>query len=136
LAKAIAAPLPAFEHGTLDAPGGPALVSEKRRELVITPQGQIIQTPSVPTVMNIPRHSIVLPDARAALESGLAVNKYGRLVENKGADTSRVEQKLDTIAKAIKNKPVLNMSASQSGLTAMWNYGANWVTYVEDQTSF
>jgi hypothetical protein len=136
LARAIATPLPKFEHGTDDAPGGLALVSEKRRELLITPQGQIIQTPSVPTVMNIPRHSIVLPDARAALESGLAVNKHGRLVENNGTDISALGQKLDTIAKAIKNKPVLNMSASQGGLTAMWNYGANWMTYVEDQINF
>jgi hypothetical protein len=136
LAKAIAAPLPAFEHGTLDAPGGPALVSEKRRELVITPQGQIMQTPSVPTVMNIPRHSIVLPDARAALESGLAVNRHGRLVQQDNQGIQEVGRKIDTLTKVMRNKPVLNMNANERGLTAMWNYGANWVTYVEDQTSF
>lgn len=137
LARAIAAPLPKFAEGTTDAPGGLAWVGDGyRKELVVTPQGQVIQTPAVPTVMNVPKHSIVLPDARKALESGLAVNQHGRLVSSGSADTSRVEQKLDTIAKAIRNKPVLNMSASQSGLTAMWNYGANWVTYTEDQTSF
>lgn len=138
LARAIAAPLPKFAEGTNDAPGGLAWVGDAyRKELVITPQGQVIQTPAVPTVMNVPKHSIVLPDARRALESGLAVNQHGRLVSaTTGVDTSRVEQKLDTIAKAIKNKPVLNMSASESGLTAMWNYGANWVTYAEDQTRF
>jgi hypothetical protein len=135
LAKAIATPLPKFEHGTDDAPGGLALVGEKRRELIITPQGQVTQTPSVPTVMNVPRHSIVLPDARAALESGLAVNKQGRLVQQEN-NNFKIEQKLDTIAKAIKNKPVLNMSANQSGLTAIWNYGANWSSYTEDQTRF
>lgn len=138
LARAIAAPLPKFAHGTDDAPGGLAWVGDAyRKELVITPQGNVMQTPAVPTVMNVPKHSIVLPDARRALESGLAVNQHGRLVSaTTGVDTSRVEQKLDTIAKAIKNKPVLNMSASESGLTAMWNYGANWVTYAEDQTRF
>lgn len=135
LARAIAAPLPAFEHGTEDAPGGLALVGEKRRELVITPDGKIIQTPSVPTVMNVPRHSIVLPDARTALESGLSVNRHGRLIQGE-IGTARVEQKLDNIAKAIKNKPVLNMSADQGGLTAMWRYGANWIKYIEDQTMF
>lgn len=136
LARAIAAPLPKFEHGTDDAPGGLALVSEKRRELVITPQGQVMQTPSVPTVMNIPKHSIVLPDARAALESGLAVNRHGRLVQGEANNTGMIEQKLDNIAKAIKNKPVLNMSADQGGLTAMWRFGANWVSYADDQTRF
>lgn len=135
LAKAIAAPLPKFEHGTTDAPGGLSIVGEKRSELVVTPQGQVMQTPSVPTVMNIPKHSIVLPDARAALESGLAVNQHGRLVQQENG-SQKIEQKLDHIAKVIKNKPVLNMNADQGGLTAMWQYGANWVTYADDQTRF
>jgi hypothetical protein len=136
LARAIAAPLPKFADGTTDAPGGLAWVGDAyKKELVITPQGQVVQTPSVPTVMNVPKHSIVLPDARAALESGLAVNRHGRLVQNENSN-HKIEQKLDHIAKVIKNKPVLNMSANQSGLTAMWQYGANWITYSEDQTRF
>jgi hypothetical protein len=138
LARAIAAPLPAFEHGTDDAPGGLSLVGDGyRKELVITPQGKVMQTPAVPTVMNVPKHSIVLPDARAVLEGGLAVNQQGRLVASGGnTDMSRVEQKLDTIAKAIRNKPVLNMNATESGLTAIWNHGANTVTYIDEQTRF
>jgi hypothetical protein len=136
LARAIAAPLPKFEFGTDDAPGGLALVSEKRRELVITPDGRMMQTPSVPTVMNIPRHSIVLPDARAALESGLAVNQHGRLVEKDNNDIKDVGRKIDTLTKVMRNKPTLNMNADQSGLTAMWKYGSNWISYAEDQTRF
>jgi hypothetical protein len=136
LARAIAAPLPKFAHGTDDAPGGLAWVGDAyKKELVLTPQGQVIQTPAVPTVMNVPRRSIVLPDARAALESGLAVNRYGRLVQNDNG-SQKIEQKLDHIAKVIKNKPVLNMGADQGGLTAIWKYGANWVSYAEDQTRF
>lgn len=136
LAKAIAAPLPKFAEGTTDAPGGPSWVGDGyKKELVITPQGQVMQTPSVPTVMNVPKHSIVLPDARAALESGLAVNRQGRLVHHDNSNV-KIEQKLDTIAKAIKNKPVLNMNANESGLTAIWNYGANQTSYIEDQTRF
>lgn len=136
LARAIATPLPKFAEGTDDAPGGLAWVGDAyKKELVITPQGKIMQTPAVPTVMNVPKHSIVLPDARAALESGLAVNRYGRLVQQENS-TQKIEQKLDNIAKVIKNKPVLNMNADQGGLTAMWKFGANWVTYAEDQTRF
>lgn len=136
LAKAIAAPLPKFEHGTNDAPGGLSLVSEKRPELVITPEGQVMQTPSVPTVMNIPRHSIVLPDARKALESGLAVNRQGQLVQAENNDIKEVGKKIDTLTKVMRNKPTLNMSADRGGLTAMWKYGANWITYVDEQTNF
>jgi hypothetical protein len=137
LARAIAAPLPKFAEGTDDAPGGLAWVGDAyKRELVITPQGQVTQTPAVPTVMNVPKHSIVLPDARAAMESGLAVNRHGRLVQAENNEIKEVGRKIDTLTKVMRNKPVLNMSASESGLTAMWNYGANTVAYIEDQTRF
>lgn len=137
LARAIAAPLPQFADGTTDAPGGLSWVGDGgKKELVITPQGKVMQTPAVPTVMNVPKHSIVLPDARAALESGLAVNRHGRLVQQENADIKDVGRKIDTLTKVMRNKPVLNMSADQSGLTAMWNYGANRVKYIEEQTGF
>jgi hypothetical protein len=137
LARAIAAPLPKFAEGTIDAPGGLAWVGDGfRRELVVTPQGQVIQTPAVPTVMNVPKHSIVLPDARKALESGLAVNQHGRLVQNENQDIREVGRKIDVLTKVMRNKPVLNMNATESGLTAMWNYGANTVAYIEEQTRF
>jgi hypothetical protein len=137
LARAIAAPLPKFAEGTTDAPGGLAWVGDGGKpELVITPQGRVTQTPAVPTVMNVPRHSIVLPDARAALESGLAVNRYGRLVQNENGEIKEVGRKIDTLTKVMRNKPTLNMNADQGGLTAIWKYGANWITYAEDQTRF
>jgi hypothetical protein len=137
LAKAIAAPLPKFAEGTDDAPGGLAWVGDGyRKELVITPQGKVMQTPAVPTVMNVPKHSIVLPDARAALESGLAVNQQGRLVQADNYDIKEVGRKIDTLTKVIRNKPVLNMNATESGLTAIWNHGANTVAYIDEQTRF
>jgi hypothetical protein len=86
--------------------------------------------------MNVPKHSIVLPDARKALESGLAVNQHGRLVQNENQDIREVGRKIDVLTKVMRNKPVLNMNATESGLTAMWNYGANTVAYIEEQTRF
>lgn len=136
LARVIATPLPRFAHGTDDAPGGLSVVGDAgKKELVKEPSGKIWQTPNVPTVMNVPKHSIVYPDARLMLESGLVVNRQGRLVEA-SRDNSKIEQKLDKLTQVIKNKPVLNMHADQSGLTAMWLFGANTVSYVEDQIGF
>lgn len=136
LARVIATPLPRFAHGTDDAPGGLSVVGDAgRSELVKEPTGKMWVTPNVPTVLNVPKHSIVYPDARAVLESGLVVNRQGRLVEA-GTDTSKIEQKLDKLTQVIKNKPVLNMHADQSGLTAMWQYGASRIGYVEDQVGF
>lgn len=136
LARVIATPLPRFAHGTDDAPGGLSVVGDAyRSELVKEPSGKMWVTPNVPTVMNVPKHSIVYPDARQALESGLVVNRHGRLVQA-GTDTSKIEQKLDRLTSVIKNKPVLNMKAGQDGLTAVWRYGANWIGYVEDSVRF
>lgn len=135
LARVIATPLPRFAHGTDDAPGGLSVVGDAgKTELVKEPSGKIWKTPNVPTVMNVPKHSIVYPDARAVLESGLVVNRHGRLVE--AAKDNKIEQKLDKLISVVRNKPVLNMHADQSGLTAMWQYGANRVGYVEDQVGF
>lgn len=136
LARVIATPLPRFAEGTEDAPGGLSVLGDAgRSELVKEPSGKMWVTPKVPTVMNVPKHSIVYPDVRMMLESGLVVNRQGRLVES-GTDTSKIEQKLDRLTSVIKNKPVLNMRADQSGLTAMWQYGANTISYVEDQVRF
>lgn len=136
LARVIATPLPRFAHGTEDAPGGLSVLGDAgRSELVKEPGGKMWVTPKVPTVMNVPKHSIVYPDARLMLESGLVVNRDGRLVE-RGNDTGKIEEKLDKLTSVIRNKPVLNMKADQGGLTAMWQYGANWITYVEDNVRF
>ncbi len=80
--------------------------------------------------------AVVLPDARAALESGLMVNQHGRLIQSDNQDIKEVGKKIDTLTKVMRNKPTLNMNADQGGLTAIWKYGANWITYAEDQTRF
>lgn len=136
LARVIATPLPKFEHGTMDAPGGLSLVSEKRRELVVTPEGKMIETPSIPTIMNIPKHSIVFPDSRKMLESGLAVNRRGVLIQNNKTDDGGVVREIRKLATVIKNKKETNISADERGLTAIWKYGANWISYVEDNINF
>lgn len=62
LAKAIATPIPKFEKGTLNAPGGLAKVSEKGAELVIEPSGKKYLTPSTEAIMNIPKGSKIIPN--------------------------------------------------------------------------
>lgn len=135
LARVIATPLPRFAHGTDDAPGGLSVVGDANRsELVREPGGKMWVTPKVPTVMNVPKHSIVYPDARLMLESGLVVNRNGRLVE--ANNDNKIEQKLDKLISVVKNKPVLNMRAGADGLTAIWEYGATTIRYVDDQVRF
>ncbi|MBF0651263.1 hypothetical protein IR083_20810 [Dysgonomonas sp. GY75] len=74
-------PLPALKYGTDDFRGGPAIVGDGGKpELILTPSGKAYKTPSIPTLVDMPQHSIVYPDFEAILPM-LAMPKM---------DTSRV----------------------------------------------
>lgn len=64
LATVIAQPIPKYAKGTDDHPGGFAIVGDGgRSEAVMTKDG-VWFTPSVPTLVNLPEHAIVYPDAK------------------------------------------------------------------------
>ncbi len=64
LATAIATPIPKYAKGTKDHKGGPAIVGDGgKHELVLTPSGQSFITPATSTLIEMPKGSIVLPDA-------------------------------------------------------------------------
>ncbi len=63
VATVAATPIPAFATGTLNAPGGPALVGEKGRELVIEPSGKISLTGNKAELRDIPQGSAILTNA-------------------------------------------------------------------------
>lgn len=111
VAKLISTPVPKYKDGTTDHKGGPAIVGDGgRRELVITPDGNISQTPATATLVNLPKHSVVLPDASKAL-AGTSISEVERLMNgyryllNSGAATQN-----DETATAIKtmSKDVVN----------------------------
>jgi hypothetical protein len=65
-------PIPKYARGTQDHPGGLAVTGDAgKSEMVITPAGGVFKTPSIPTLMDLPAHSMVLPDYRKALDLDL-----------------------------------------------------------------
>lgn len=63
-ATILATPIPKYAKGTDDHPGGLAIVGDGgRSEAVMTKDG-VWFTPSVPTLVNLPEHAIVYPDAK------------------------------------------------------------------------
>lgn len=69
LAIVVARPIPAYKDGTQDHVGGLANVGDGfRSELALTPDGNIIKTPAIPTIMNLPAHTKVFPDYDKALQ--------------------------------------------------------------------
>ncbi len=146
LAKAIAAPLPKFAEGTEDSPGGLNIVGDgRKKELVVEPSGKTYTTPAKSTVMNIPKHSIIFPDADQALEDlkfaamrsmarmlsyPIDEKQYGQLM------TQAIENKLDKIDRTIRNKKELHIRPGFNSVMALHKYGNSWNRYVDDQTNF
>lgn len=53
--------IPGYAAGTMDHPGGPAMVNERGPETIIGPDGMPQQLPGAAQVMNLPAGSAVLP---------------------------------------------------------------------------
>lgn len=118
LAAAVATPIPKYADGILSHPGGLAEVGDGfKSEMVVTPEGRLIQTPAVPTIMNIPRGSMVLPDARRVLESGI----QPAIVQMQSNDNGYrvyaniVGSKIDKLTKAVLNKDAIKIVNGKKG---------------------
>lgn len=113
LAVAFATPIPKYRHGTSDALGGFAIVGDGgKKEIIVTPTGDRYITPEKPTLVNIPKHSRVLPDANEVLESvKFAAFKNIALTatpvkENgyEAAMTQAITNELKNVSRMIQNK--------------------------------
>ena len=67
-ATVLATPIPEYAQGTPDHPGGLAIVGDGGKSEMIISNGRIFKTPSSDTLLNLPEHSMVLPDFNMAME--------------------------------------------------------------------
>lgn len=63
-----ATPIPEYAEGTEDHPGGLAIVGDGGRSEMIIAGGKVYKTPSVDTLVDLPKHAMVLPDFNAGVE--------------------------------------------------------------------
>lgn len=107
LARAAAAPIPAYEGGTLSHKGGAFIAGEKESELVVRPDGRTYWTKDEPTLYNEPKGTQVFNQdqinriAMAALTPQLlravqpnsqkedATKQLAKVIEKSGRDTVR-----------------------------------------------
>lgn len=66
-ATVLATPIPEYAKGTPDHPGGPAIVGDGGRPEMIIANGRIFKTPAVDTLVDLPKHAIVMPDYNMAI---------------------------------------------------------------------
>lgn len=110
LATIIAQPIPKYAKGTKGHKGGMAIVGDGgKQEAVITNEG-IWATPDVPTLVNLPKGAVVLPDLRdittaKGMHSDLLLlmdrankKKGDGVTVNVNNDYSRLEKRMDANA--------------------------------------
>lgn len=146
IAKVAATPIPKFAEGTWDAPGGWSWVGDGgKKELVVEPTGKAYKTPATATLMDVPQHSVIFPDADAvmrdlelvamsniskALNFPITEQGYGRLM------TKAIETKLDHLTKVVANKHELHIKPGFNSIMALHRYGSRWNKRINEQTKF
>jgi len=143
-----AQPIPHYKHGAgLNGipkhPGGEAEVGHGKSELAITPAGDLILTPSVPTRMYLPRDTTVLPDANAAIDALIYSSLTGLERHATPPPDSRILQATNQLIKEnrrlqqiIANKKEAHFHGSWAGWEAGMRAGNRWIKWVDDKTNF
>ena len=114
LATIAAQPIPKYAKGTSNHPGGLAIVGDGgKHEAILTDDGAYV-TPAVPTLVEIPKRAVVVPDilnmdSFRYMRSDLGVlmkdaDRRGEPVTvNVNNDYSRLEKKTDSLIAETRN---------------------------------
>jgi hypothetical protein len=128
-----AQPIPKYKTGTGNHPGGLMYAGDGgKSEIVITPDGNAFTTPSVATLYDMPRGTVVLPDSNQAIEQSFNMMYKPVLPALANGDDIQVKmlsKKMDAVINAINNIPgtkVINtwsgVEASYENVSRLWEY--------------
>lgn len=139
LAIASATPIPRYEEGTESHPGGLAVVGDGgRKEVIETPSGKRYVTPDKATLVTMPKHSKVFPDADAVLD-GLKWSAFKELPamqindKNYAREMSNVlSGKLDKLTMAVKSKRETHFKVTHAGMSMNQRALNNYITWVNN----
>jgi hypothetical protein len=126
-----AQPIPKYRTGTGDHPGGLMWAGDGgKSEIVIRPDGNAFVTPSVSTLYDMPRGTIVLPDADQAIEQSFNMMYKPLLPAMAGGGDAQVKmlsKKMDAVISAINGIPGTKVINTWSGVnTSYENVSRQW----------
>lgn len=133
IATVLARPIPKYATGTEDHIGGPAIVGDGgKSELAVTPDGRLIRTPNTPTLMDLPKHTVVLPDADKATEMlAVMAMKSGIMQDriDRGGD-SGLKAEIIRLQRIIAEKEAPQTFWKNGELRTMIRKGQSFVEYL------
>lgn len=121
VASVLATAIPQFEKGTESAPGGLAIVAEKGTELLLSPSGDLSLTPSQSSLINLEKGTKVFTHEETTRILAYNGIKKGMIEasENGSYDFRRLEDRLDSLERTIKNKKENHINVTRAGLETM-----------------
>lgn len=142
----LAQPIPQYRTGTKDHPGGLAVLGDGgKKEYGLTPEGHVFETPDKPTVMDLPKHTVVYPDAnefRKAALSGLHSrypNVDVKLINNNSAMEAMIfanTREIKKLQMIIRDKPVAHFASTPFGLMESMKSINQQITWMNDKTNW
>jgi hypothetical protein len=143
LARVIATPIPKYGEGTEDHPGGLAILGDKnKKELVKEPSGKTYWSADKPTLYDLPRHTVVIPDSDSVVKSmiyGSIMNMGSTRAKDESINKKLIDQyekQTNRVIETIKNKREIHIKPGFNSVMAMHKYGNRWVGYINENTNF
>lgn len=135
-----AQPIPQYAKGTEDHPGGLAVVGDGgKKELIKTPSGEYYVTPSMPTIVDLPSHTEILPDFAKVFSNITQIPKFDYGLNELGQyDYKRIERKFDELARRIeeasaRNRTQLNIELNKDGVWTSYELTKGRIIYMNQR---
>lgn len=121
-----AQPIPKYAKGIEDHPGGLAIVGDGgQKEVAILPDGGCYVTPSIPTLVDLPKGTEVLPSVNEAL---MSITKAPRLDTSMPTSTDRIEKRIESLEGAMKDV-VKAIEKNRSQISVTLDQNGTWKVY-------
>lgn len=123
-----AQPIPKYAKGTEDHPGGLAVVGDGgKKELAVLPDGGYYVTPNVPTLVDLPKGTEVLPSLNDAL---MSITKSPMIVMP--TSTERIESRIDSLEGTLKNV-IQAIERNRSQISVNLDKNGTWKVYEKNK---
>jgi hypothetical protein len=114
----LAQPVPEFAEGTKGKPfkGGKAIVGEIGKEWVVTTSGQVYETPSVATLVDLPKGSQVIPNKDVVKAERFMGSKM--MNQSRGdSGNGHIVSELISIKETLAKLPITSLTMDERGFT-------------------
>ena len=143
VAQVLGQAIPEYYTGTEEAKEGLAWVGERGRELVVTPQGQVWETPGTPTLTYLQAGTKVINNEeylemlKSERSNSTMPNLQGSAI---GVDAANIQltfkAETDKIVKAIQSKPDAVINVTDYGIELFQKRGMSWTEYLNKRVRF